>query len=51
VIVINSLTAFCPQNDCIIFDQNGHLLYADDNHLSIAGSQFQVTKLLAKFLE
>ncbi len=51
VTIINSLTAFCPQNDCIVFDENGYLLYADDNHLSIAGSKFQVTKLLEKFLD
>ena len=51
VIIINSLIAFCPQNECIVFDQNGHLLYADDNHLSIIGSRFQVAKLLAKFLD
>ena len=51
VTIIDSLSAFCPQNNCIVFDENGSLLYADDDHLSIAGSNFQVNKLLKRFLE
>lgn len=51
VTVINSLDAFCPGNKCIVFDDNGSLLYADDDHLSVAGSKFQVNKLLIHFLE
>jgi peptidoglycan/LPS O-acetylase OafA/YrhL len=50
VTIIDSLQAFCPQNSCIVFDDNGHLLYADDDHLSVAGSNFQVNRLLKQFL-
>ncbi len=50
VTVINSLSAFCPDEKCSVFDDNGYLLYADDNHLSVAGSRFQVHKLLKPFL-
>jgi peptidoglycan/LPS O-acetylase OafA/YrhL len=48
--VINSLSTFCPQESCLIFE-NGKLLYADDDHLSLAGSRFQVKKLLANHLQ
>ena len=51
VTVIDSLSAFCPQESCIVFDDNGSLLYADDDHLSVAGSKFQVNKLLKQFLD
>ncbi|TXH67818.1 MAG: acyltransferase [Thiothrix sp.] len=51
VTMINSLDAFCPESACIVFDDNGALLYADDDHLSVAGSFFQVDHLLKKFLE
>jgi peptidoglycan/LPS O-acetylase OafA/YrhL len=49
--IINSLSAFCPQKSCTVFDDNGTLLYADDDHLSVAGSKFQVNKLLKQFLD
>jgi peptidoglycan/LPS O-acetylase OafA/YrhL len=51
VTIINSLSAFCPKNSCTVFDDNGALLYADDDHLSVAGSKFQVNKLLKQFLD
>ena len=51
VTIINSLIAFCPKNSCTVFDDNGALLYADDDHLSVAGSKFQVNKLLKQFLD
>jgi hypothetical protein len=47
--VIDSLSIFCPNNKCIVFDENGALLYADDDHLSVAGSKFQAKKLLEFF--
>lgn len=49
--VINSLDTFCPQQSCILFDDRGALLYADDDHLSIAGSRFLVAKLLKQYLD
>lgn len=51
VTVINSLSVFCPDRSCIAFDDRGRLLYADDDHLSIAGSKFQVDKLLKQYLD
>jgi len=51
VIIIDSLSIFCPEKKCIVFDDDGSLLYADDDHLSVAGSKFQVNKLLMPFLE
>ena len=51
VTIINSLSAFCPERSCTVFDDNGALLYADDDHLSVAGSKFQVDKLLKQFLD
>lgn len=51
VTTINSLSAFCAQKSCAVFDDNGALLYADDNHLSVAGSKFLVDKLLKQFLD
>jgi len=51
VTFINSLKLFCPGEECIVFDENGLLLYADDDHLSLAGSRFQVRGLLKEYLD
>lgn len=51
VTVLDSLSAFCPEEKCLVFDNDGSLLYADDDHLSIAGSRFQVNKLLKPYLD
>jgi peptidoglycan/LPS O-acetylase OafA/YrhL len=47
--IIDSRKAFCSEDKCKIFD-DGKLLYADDDHLSIAGSIFQANGLLKKYL-
>jgi hypothetical protein len=47
--VIQTLNQFCPADQCILFD-NGKLLYADDDHISVAGSRFQARTLLAPYL-
>ena len=44
VTAIDTLPIFCPDNSCKIFEK-GILLYADNNHLSIAGSKFIASKL------
>ena len=49
VIVINTIDKFCPQNTCKLFDRKS-LLYADGNHLSIAGSRYQAKTLLRPYL-
>jgi peptidoglycan/LPS O-acetylase OafA/YrhL len=51
VTLIDSLKAFCPENKCLVFDDDGALLYADDNHLSVVGSRFQVKRLLSNYLQ
>lgn len=51
ITVINSLSAFCPTNYCKVFDEDGFLLYADDDHISVAGSNFMVNKLLLPYLK
>jgi peptidoglycan/LPS O-acetylase OafA/YrhL len=48
---IDSLPIFCPSDICLTFDEKGSLLYADDDHLSVAGSRFQVKNLLAPYLD
>ncbi len=48
--VLDSLNAFCPKGLCSAFDEHGSLLYADDDHLSVAGSRLQVAKLLSEYL-
>ena len=50
VTYIRSVGAFCPEDRCVVFDDDGALLYADDDHLSVAGSRFQVRKLLREYL-
>jgi peptidoglycan/LPS O-acetylase OafA/YrhL len=50
VTIIDSLTVFCPEDRCRVFD-NGMLMYADADHLSVAGSRFQAKELLARFLD
>lgn len=45
VTVIDSLAGFCPDALCKVTD-DGLLLYADADHLSVAGSRFQARFLL-----
>ncbi|GHS95151.1 hypothetical protein FACS1894107_16010 [Planctomycetales bacterium] len=49
--IINSLDVFCPNDECVMFDENGDLLYDDKNHLSIAGTEYQVKHQLAPYLK
>ncbi|MDD5586847.1 MAG: acyltransferase family protein [Alphaproteobacteria bacterium] len=46
--VIDPLSAFCPEETCKLVD-DGKLLYADDNHLSVDGSRFMAKKVLVGF--
>ncbi|CAM8670261.1 COG1835 Predicted acyltransferases [Comamonadaceae bacterium] len=50
VTFIDGLTAFCPDGKCRVFDDQGFLLYADDDHLSIAGSRFLANTVLKSYL-
>ncbi len=50
ITVVDGLSLFCPTERCRVFDTTGALLYADDNHLSVAGSRFQARHALANAL-
>lgn len=50
VTVIDSIPAFCPDDLCRVVE-NGMLLYADADHLSLAGSRLQAEKLLSRIFE
>ncbi|MEZ5653882.1 MAG: acyltransferase family protein [Burkholderiaceae bacterium] len=45
--IIETLDTFCPGHRCQFADERGELLYADSDHLSLAGSRFQAERLLA----
>jgi hypothetical protein len=47
--VIDLLDDFCPADQCRAFSDEGFLLYADDDHLSAAGSDFQAHAILRRF--
>lgn len=47
--IVQTIPAFCPEERCLTFD-DGMLLYADSDHLSVAGSRFQAEKIMAPFL-
>ena len=49
-VLVNSLKAFCTDDTCTATDAEGRLLYADDDHLSMAGSMFQYQNLIAPLL-
>jgi peptidoglycan/LPS O-acetylase OafA/YrhL len=48
--VVQTLAAFCPGSTCLVSDR-GQLLYADDDHLSVAGSRFQMKNVLAAVVD
>lgn len=47
--IVQSIDFFCPKETCLAFDGDGIPLYADPNHLSVAGSKFQAENIL-KFI-
>jgi peptidoglycan/LPS O-acetylase OafA/YrhL len=50
--IIYVINAFCPEDKCRIFDDNGAPLYYDDDHLSVnAGGRFLVEKVLKPYLD
>ena len=51
VTVIYSLSAFCPDVKCIVFNDSGNFLYSDSDHLSPAGAKFQFDRVILPFLE
>lgn len=49
--VVDTIPLFCQAEKCSAFDNDGSLLYADDDHLSVAGSRFQARNLLSDYLK
>ncbi|MFO1149377.1 MAG: acyltransferase family protein [Alsobacter sp.] len=50
VTVVDTLPAFCEAGQCPVRDEEGRLLYADDNHLSPTGSRRQAERALKPVL-
>lgn len=50
VTILDTIPIFCPEEKCIVTDSENRLLYADDDHLSVSGSRFQVQQLLKEYL-
>ena len=48
--VIPTIPTFCDDRVCKPFAADGRLLYADDDHLSVAGSYLQATAVLGPYL-
>jgi hypothetical protein len=49
--IIYTLDAFCPTDECLLFNEQGLPLYWDGNHLSAhAGGKFLVDKVLEPYL-
>lgn len=48
--IINGLDVFCPHDACLPYDENQMLLFYDDDHLSVYGSQYLVKNLLEPYL-
>jgi hypothetical protein len=49
--IIYSLDAFCPAETCLLTDENGLPLYADDDHLSRwVGGRFLADRVLKPYL-
>ncbi|MGJ4748844.1 SGNH hydrolase domain-containing protein, partial [Leptospira sp. SA-E8] len=50
--IIPSIDAFCPTNECLLFDEDGGGLYRDEEHLSrYSGGRFLVSKVLKPYLD
>jgi peptidoglycan/LPS O-acetylase OafA/YrhL len=50
--IIDSLNAFCPQETCMLFDENSLPLYSDNDHLSRwVGGRFLVERVLKPYLK
>ena len=47
---IDTTEAFCPTDECKVFDDTGLPLYIDTDHLSVPGSDFLLEKSLKPYL-
>lgn len=50
VTLVHTLDHFCPGGLCRVFSEAGDILYADDDHVSTAGSLFQAQAILGPHL-
>ncbi|QBK04703.1 acyltransferase [Hylemonella gracilis] len=52
VTIIPSIDAFCPIDECLLFNEEGASLYRDEDHLSrYSGGRFLVSKVLKPYLD
>jgi hypothetical protein len=52
VTIIYTVDAFCPKEECLLFNEQGFPLYFDDDHLSQrSGGKFLVEKALKPYLD
>lgn len=50
--IIPSIHAFCPTDECLLFNEEGASLYRDEDHLSrYSGGRFLVSKVLKPHLD
>ncbi|EGI77381.1 acyltransferase family protein [Hylemonella gracilis] len=50
--IIPSIDAFCPSDECLLFNEEGASLYRDEDHLSrYSGGRFLVGKVLKPYLD
>lgn len=48
--IVKVTDVFCPEIHCLVL-KDGHLLYSDDDHLSVYGSKFQAKELLKLYVK
>ena len=48
--IINTIEQMCPEENCMVFTEEGLPMYRDHDHLSPAGSKFQAERILKPYL-
>lgn len=48
--VLYTIDAFCPGEECLVFGKDGSALYLDDDHLSPAGNELLLEKVVRPWL-
>lgn len=48
--VLYTIDAFCPDEECLVFRKDGSALYLDDDHLSPAGNELLLEKVVRAWI-